>query len=372
MRPRQLPLHAATAMALSLATGAAWAQSSVNVSGYLSLGVIHKTGGPTQLSTIERSSLVFSGTEDLGGGLAATFRLSHRFDLDTGTVEAGDTIRPFWKGESTVGLKGSFGAIRFGRALTPLWAHTWTPDPWYGFNRVASQQWWLLAPDYLSDPMAGQGPGGGLGGDYARINNGVFYDSPTLGGFRVHLAGAIEKRQGDLTRNFGGILKYDQGSLNLFAVAEQNSQKDKVYYLGGAYQLDKLGLGAWYSHGKLNPAGAVYGPAWTNWAGASNPTTKRSAAAINASYSIGLGSVRAGWGKDFQGSTSYFNYVGATFANAGTGYSGPSTMISAGYLYNLSKRTSVFTDVARVRWAFVDDNGRRGVTGMDLGITHSF
>jgi predicted porin len=372
MRHRQMPRYAATLTALGLACGAAWSQSSVNVSGYLSLGVLKKTGGATQLGTIERSSLVFSGSEDLGGGLSATFKLSHRFDMDTGTVESSDTIRPFWKGESTVGLKGGFGAIRFGRALTPLWAHTWNPDPWYGFNRIASQQWWLLAPDYLSDPLAGRGASGGLGGDYARINNGVFYDSPTVNGFHVHVAGAIEKHPADLGRNVGGILKYDQGGLNLFVGAEQNSQKDKVYYLGGAYQLDKLGLGAWYSHVKLNPAGAVYGPAWTNWSGASNPTTKRTAAALNASYTIGQGMVRAGWGKDFQGSTSFFNYVGASFANAGTGYSGPSTMISAGYLYNLSKRTSVFADVARVKWAFVDDSGRTAATGVDVGITHSF
>ncbi|HEX6705609.1 MAG TPA: porin [Albitalea sp.] len=372
MRPRLKPRHAASLLAMGLCA-AAQAQSSVNVSGYLSLGVFKKTGGPTQVSTIERSSLTFSGSEDLGDGLSATFRLSHRFDMDTGTVEASDTVRPFWKGESTVGLKGAFGALRIGRALTPLWAQTWNPDPWYGFNRIASQQWWLLAPDYLSDPLNGQGAGGGLGGDYARINNGIFYDSPTFNGFHTHIAVAVDKRPGvDLGRNAGGILKYDQGPLDLFVGAEQNSQKDKVYYLGGAYQIDKLGLGAWYSHVKLNPSGAVYGPAWTNWAGASNPTTKRTAAAINASYAIGSGTVRAGWGKDFQGSTSFFNYVGSTFSNAGTGYSGPATMLSAGYLYTLSKRTSVYADVARVKWTFVDDNGRTAVTGVDVGITHSF
>jgi predicted porin len=373
MRARLTPQQAAAVVAMGLGCAAAHAQSNVTVSGHLSLGIMKKTGGPTQLGTIERSNLAFSGTEDLGGGLAATFRLSHRFDMDTGTVEASDTIRPFWKGESTVGLKGAFGAIRFGRALTPLWAQTWNPDPWYGFNRIASQQWWLLAPDYLSDPLAGQGPGGGLGGDYSRAGNSVFYDSPPIGGFHTHVSFAVEKRPGsDLSRNGGAILKYTQGPVDAFVGFEQNSQKDKVYYVGAAYQIDKLGLGAWYSHVKLNPSGAVYGPAWTNWVAASNPTTKRTAAALNASYSLGSGTVRAGWGKDFQGSTSFFNYVGASFTNAGTGYSGPSTMLSAGYLYSLSKRTSVFADVARVTWTFVDDNGRKSVNGFDVGITHTF
>jgi hypothetical protein len=184
MRPRPAPLHAATVLAMSLTSGAALAQSSVNVSGYLSLGYLKKTGGPHQIGTIERSNLAFSGSEDLGGGLSATFKLSHRFDMDTGTVEASDNIRPFWKGESTVGLKGGFGAIRLGRALTPLWAQTWNADPRYGFDRIASQQWWSLAPDYLSDPMNGQGPGGGLGADYPRLNNGIFY-GPTGQGHRT-------------------------------------------------------------------------------------------------------------------------------------------------------------------------------------------
>jgi predicted porin len=373
MKRKQMPLKAATVLALGMATGAACAQSNVNISGWLSLGVVKKTGSGTAIGTIERSNIAFSGSEDLGNGLAATFKLSHRFDMDTGTVEAGDAIRPFWKGESTVGLKGGFGHVRFGRALTPLWAHTWNPDPWYGFNRVASQQWWLLAVDYLSDPMNGQAAGGGLGADYARINNGVFYDSPTVGGFHAHLAFAVDKRPGlDLGRNMGGILKYTQGPLDAFVGFEQNSQKDKVWYLGAAYQIDKLGLGAWYSHVKLNPAGAVFGPAWTNWAGASNQTTKRTSAAVYASYGIGAGTVRAGWGKDFQGSTSFFNYIGSSFTNAGTGYSGPSTMVSLGYAYSLSKRTTLFADVARVSWRFVDDNGRKAANGFDVGITHTF
>jgi len=372
MKLKIKPLHAAALLAMGLTGEAAMAQSSVNVSGYLSLGYMKKTGGAHQLSTIERSNLAFSGSEDLGGGFSATFKLSHRFDMDTGTVEASDSIRPFWKGESTVGLKGGFGAIRLGRALTPLWANTWNADPWYGFDRIASQQWWLLAPDYLSDPMAGQAAGGGLGADYPRLNNGIFYDSPTVNGFHVHAAVSVDKTAADLSRNVGATLKYDQGPLGLFVGAEQNSQKDKVYCFGGAYQFDKLALMGWYSHVRLNPNGAVYSSAWTNWAGASKPTTKRSSMAVAASYALGAGTFRAGWGKDFQGSTNAFNYIGSNFTTAGTGYSGPSTMLSGGYLHALSKRTNVFVDVAQVKWRFVDDNGRTSAVGYGAGVSHSF
>src|SRR5690606_40352925 len=52
-----------------------------------------------QLGTIQRSYLAFSGTEDLGGGLKATFRLSTRFLMDDGGNEDA-AIKPFWYDES--------------------------------------------------------------------------------------------------------------------------------------------------------------------------------------------------------------------------------------------------------------------------------
>ncbi len=104
------------------------AQSNVTISGSLDIGVFRDTAGVTNVGTIQRSHIQFAGSEDLGDGLAATFRLRHRLHLDTGTPE-GNGSKPFWHGESTVGLRGGFGALRLGRALDAIQSQDWAFRP---------------------------------------------------------------------------------------------------------------------------------------------------------------------------------------------------------------------------------------------------
>jgi predicted porin len=351
----------------------AYSQSNVTISGFLDQGIYKKSGQSTQVGTLGRSNLAFSGVEDLGGGLKATFRLSTRFEIDTGTLEnAPAGLRQFFQDESTLGLSGDFGAVRLGRALTPLNAKGWSFDPWYAYDRVGSPLFWFIAPDFLTDPGNVKQPTG-VDMDYTRMANAVFYDSPTfLGGFTAHLNTVVEKKPVDLQRGFASALKYVQGPLSLMADFEKNSQQDRLIYLGAAYQWGKLGVMGTYSNVKLNADGSVYGANWTNWAAASNPTTKRTSMTLGATYAVGAGTIRAGYGRDFQGSTNYFNYIGSSFNNAGTGYSGPSNFYSVGYQYSLSKRTSVVADLTRVTWKFTDDKGRTHANGIALGMKHFF
>jgi len=350
--------------ALVLSSGALHAQSSVTIDGWLDAGIMKKSGGPTALGTPGRNYIAFSGSEDLGSGMAATFRLSHRFELDTGQVENSDAARPFWKGEATVGLKGGFGSVRLGRALTPLWDLAWKFDPWYNFERIASPQWWHFAPDFLTDPQTRE---------YSRLNNGIFYDSPAMGGFSAHVSFSPEKNAlTDRTRSIGGSLNYDGGNLSLMLGVERNSQKDKALFLGASYAFGALQLMGGYNHVKLDPESAIFGLDWTNWAGASDPKTKRTSLQLAATYAQGPHTYRAGVSRDFQGSTNAFNFIGSTFDNAGTGFSGASSMFSLGYSYSISKRTTLYANVSDTRWKETDDNGRRSAAGYDLGMSHSF
>src|SRR4051812_35943097 len=122
-----------TMASLAQAQPQAQAQSTVGISGTLDIGAYRGFDKKDHIGPISRSNLTFSGSEDLGGGLAATFRLSTRFDPNTGGAE--DGIKPFWHGESTVGLKGAFGAIRLGRAMEAVNANDWPFDPWGNFDR---------------------------------------------------------------------------------------------------------------------------------------------------------------------------------------------------------------------------------------------
>src|SRR5690606_10817507 len=129
----------------SLLAGAqpALAQSSVHVNGLLDAGFFRSFDKTNQIGTIQRSYLAFSGTEDLGGGLKATFRLSTGFTVEHGS-SADAAINPPWYVESAVGLLGRWRHVRLGRALSAMWAHEWEFDPWSNSNRIASPSWYLF------------------------------------------------------------------------------------------------------------------------------------------------------------------------------------------------------------------------------------
>lgn len=358
IKPKALAGFAALLLA-----SAAQAQSNMAISGWLDIGISKKTDSSARLGTIGRSNLAFNGVEDLGGGLAATFALSTRFDLDTGALEKSDAEQPFWKGEATVGLKGGFGAIRMGRALTPLWNHAWAYDAWYNFDRVASPQWYAFAPDFLSNPQTRE---------YGRLNNGVFYDTPKLGALSAHFSTTVGRAPTDLARSLSSVLKYEDGPLSAMVGLERNSQADKVAFVGASYRFAQLQVMGGYSHVKLNKGGAIYGPTWTNWAGASNPSGKRTGLTVSAIYTEGKSSYKVGVARDQQGATNGFNYIGSSFNNAGTRYSGPVTMTSLGYGYALSKRTTLFADLSHSKWTFTDDKGRTSAMGYAVGMSHAF
>ena len=106
----------ASAIASLACASAVQAQSSVTIYGVLdaSLQTAHTgTGTTTRLdsSAVAPSRIGFQGTEDLGGGLAAVFRLENGFNLDTGGIAGNGAL---FNRESWVGLRGSLGQIQAG------------------------------------------------------------------------------------------------------------------------------------------------------------------------------------------------------------------------------------------------------------------
>lgn len=107
------------------AAGAAHAQgSSVEISGQLGAGATslnHQTGGGSLKllndNLIATSYLRFGGTEDMGGGVAALFRLEAGVGLDTGAAGGnGAGGAKFWNRQSWVGLRsGNLGVVTLGR-----------------------------------------------------------------------------------------------------------------------------------------------------------------------------------------------------------------------------------------------------------------
>lgn len=107
---------------LTAAAGTASAQSSVTIYGRIDLGVQYsnKTAGSNSRLVeqsnggIRPSVLGFKGTEDLGGGLKASFALEHHLSADTGQA-----FPRFWRRQANVSLSGGFGTVTLGRMYSP-------------------------------------------------------------------------------------------------------------------------------------------------------------------------------------------------------------------------------------------------------------
>lgn len=324
-------LYLACLTSLSSALPAAAQQSQVSINGLLDGGLYRGFDGTAQAGTIQRSHLAIAGTEDLGGGLKATFRLSTRFDLDTGLSEDPGR-KPFWHDESTVGLKSSLGHLRLGRALSALWAQDWKFDPWSNFNRIASpawQQWHYLTP---TDRYSNNGSA-----EYGRMANGIFYDSPTMSGLSLHLSASPERSQSPQSlrregRGYSASLNYDSDSLSGMLAFERNGSGDKDTFAAAKYRLGAAAIMAAWDYSRV----------------AQNASTAK-AITLGASYQIGATTLKAGYGRQrMQEQTNHFYSLGADYA--------------------LSKRTTLYASLGRKSYADSEQSG----TSIGMGISHAF
>jgi predicted porin len=327
LRQRGAHTLAGLIMALLGAAGGAQAQDGVVISGFLDIGVYRAFDGDRRVGTIQRSHLTFSAQESLGGGLSATARLQHRFDLDTGQNEDAGR-KPLWHGESTVGLSGGFGHVRLGRALDVIYAHDWAYDPWDNFDRIASPAWNNWHWNYASDRSSNNG-----NAEYGRLDKGVFYDSPQLGGFTLHFSGSFDDSGGrDSGNNTGLALRYNAEGVSAMLARSRNRSGDTVGFAGLAYTHGAWTLmGAW-DRSVFKAATDSVAQVWT----------------LGLRARFGANTFKAGWGRrDVDGSVSQFLGLGAAHA--------------------LSARSSVYLSAGRQ-----DPRGASASTAFGVGISHSF
>ena len=361
------------ALAVLAASGAAMAQSSVTLYGVADVAVTHVNGDDnwTGLSSgaNKTSRLGFRGVEDLGGGLKANFVLEGGINLDTGDGKSGGaTDSGFqFKRQSTVGLAGNFGEVRLGRELTAAYNATARYDV-FGSVGIARSQLWEdgknLDTTTFADPYYYT--------TNQRVSNAITYVSPDFSGFKVaanygfgEVAG--ENRDG---RYFGGGLTYDNGPLSLGLGAErlnkgngaamqaQSSHDLTAWSLGGSYDLGVAKLLAAYRQSTAKDV-AILG---------ATSDLKNRGYMLAVTAPVGPGLVRAA-----------YNRYEAKF----DGEKGVTDQFGLGYVYNLSKRTSVYGTYAYIKNK--DDNALNltvnssgGVKSngsqqaVQVGITHAF
>lgn len=294
--------------ALLSAGAAAHAQSSASLYGLvdLSVGRTQAPGGKA-VNAMDSGKLTTSywglgGREDLGGGLAAVFKFESFVRVTTGESGRfnGD---PMFSRSASVGLSSSrLGTLTFGRNTTALFVST------LAFNALGDSFGY-------SPSIRHYFTSGTTTGDTAWSDS-VVYASPTWGGLRFGVSGAFKTTSAATDgRNLGLNLGYGAGPLSA-ALVYQDVKKD-----GATSALDNtrtVQVGAAYDMGVAK----LYAQLGT----VDNKTR-------NTGFDIwGLGArVPVGGG-------AVVAQLGRLSPDAGA----DRTTFSAGYLYNLSKRTELY------------------------------
>ena len=292
-----------------------FAQSNVTISGLIKGGYEDYKLPGTSSNDAERrvsdqsSRVIFSGTEDLGGGLKAWFQVDNRLGTDLGGFAA--------TGNTGVGLLGGFGKLTIGR-----WDIHYNEFGAIESNRAGSLQS-FAAPGIMS-----QVNGTNIT-TTTRTPNLLKYDSPNVAGFSGTLAWSANARgnegsganDGSKDGAWHAAARYAAGPLvgglsyyreNAEGASEVNDQRGVRAYVGYKMPMGlKAGIG-WDRSENRFAAGASM--------------SKRTAWFVPVTYSFGP------------------NAVYLTYARAGN-LSGSSdtgaNQWTLGYDYALSKRTAV-------------------------------
>lgn len=296
--------------------------------------------------TMSTSRWGVRGSEDLGGGLKAVFQLEAGVANDTGANDAN-----FFQRTAQVGLSGGFGTVKLGRGYTPAFRMhgTWDALSYGLFNNL------LTATVPLS--------AGGADTAVTRFSNGIYYDSPSWGGFTVNAAYQAGEATAEATTDrssgegYDISLGYKSGPLNIggfYQVTKDNTlaaNETERYGIGGGYQFGSFKIVAGYSEREEDGFDSY------------------SAASVGGVMKLGTGSIHA--------QVIMLGNDNAVDADA--------TALALAYVHPMSKRTNLYAHFGITK---NDDNGQFGmrtgaesnladapgsdVKGFGVGIRHVF
>lgn len=299
----------------------------------------------------ETSRIGFRGTEDLGGSVSASFWLEGGVNADTGTGQSTNTNNLSTGGSgsgglafnrrSTASLSGNLGEIRLGRDYTPAYSNLGAFDAFgvvgAGINMAYQGLLNTATPNSKEATVV-------------RVSNSIAYILPsTLGG----LYGTVQTYRGENsgTKDGNGSairLGYDDGAINA-AMATGTTKYAagdlRMTNAGASWKFDMVKVMGEISRDRI---GQIKGKAYQ----------------VGAQVTVGAGEIRLAHSRY---STDQIN--------------NPTTKkYAVGYVYNLSKRTALYTTAAHaqnsgglsyaINGATTAANGSSN--GYDFGIRHRF
>ncbi|MFX1676453.1 porin [Paraburkholderia sp. A2WS-5] len=359
--------------ALSAFATAAYGQSSVTLYGIVDAGFNYQSnanGGRlfAMVSGVNQGSRFgLSGSEDLGGGLKAIFRLENGFDITNGRLGQGGLM---FGRQAYVGLSSTYGTVTFGRqydALTDFLGQYSVSNQWGGYVSAhpgdldnfnysfrSNNAMKFRSADYAGFSFGGTYSLGGVAGDVTRNQIWSFGAGYTRG--PLSLGVAYLNARNPNTSLFGG----NSATTATATVANATSPVYRGFLSAHSYQ--DIGAGASYTYGAAT-FGATYsnirfrdmgdttsGPNPSRYAG--NATFNN--AEVNFSYHI-TPAWMAGVAYDYtKGSSNNVN-EGATYHQA-----------EASTHYFLSKRTDVYLTAVYQHASGVDSTNHKAVAAINV------
>jgi predicted porin len=341
-----------------LLSGAAHAQSSVTLYGIVDGGLLYTsktlnpaTGGNAgkQFSFVDGGSAPsqfgLTGTEDLGGGMKAEFKLESGFSVASGAFN--NSNGNLFGRQAYVGLSNSLGGLKLGLQFSPFFLSLYDLDP-RGLSQFGSG-----LPIYLNHVL-------GTGVFNA---NAISYSSPVIAGFSGNAMFAFGGVAGNFQsgRQYSVSLKYDNGTVMV----------EGAYYNGN-------------SGGNVNTAPPTNIPFEGRMLGASYKIGKLTAKASFVNYKVagGFNSNVYDAGLDFLAMPDLDFNGGVWFVSDRNATTNHSVMGALGTQYFLSRRTTLFGQVAVVNNHGAMNTGLSvndalfspagTTTGVNIGIRHVF
>ena len=361
------------ALVASAASSLAFAQSNVTVYGLIdaTLGTKNNTTGSggrltgVQTAWFSGNRLGFTGTEDLGGGLAAIFKLESEYLIATGEM---DTPGVIFNRDAWVGLRSNdFGQFTLGRQNTlPRDFAQIYGDP-YGSNLGLGEGGFTNNNNFKQIIFyAGSATG-------TRYDNGLVWKKVFGNGVVAGLGYQLGEVAGSFSKNtskaaaigYNGTDFLVSGFIN---EANVNNLIHKSYSVGGSYLLPTVRINAGYFHYTADQGtlGGRTDNAYT--------VSAKLAPSGLMDYELGYQIMKTQNGAISKGGSTVSAYAdGSTAPSTGTGKK--STLYGSAF-YHLSKRTELYVAADYMRlndgYKVAGTNGFANQTEVAVGMRTRF
>jgi len=316
--------------------------ANINYKGTAVSGVINNGANTSQIN--------FRGTENLGGGLKASFRVetdwntvSNNGNQGAPAAAATPVASSFGNGEIRAGIAGGFGAIDAGAVNNAQLTAFLTGQP---FGTAIGSS---FRGHFVNDTSAANG---------VRFDNSVRYTTPSFNGFSGTVLNVNKNTKATDTQTFSttfgnfdyaGVseysVNYNQGPIN---ATYASTKQDYAGVAGGAALSTQLKtIGGNYTMGALT----LY--ALNQKRTKSDNSVDRTMTTVSAKYTMGANSFMAQMGSGKDAGTS--------------GNSQTTRLASLGYNYDLSKMSNIYVRYENINDAGVTTgNWISGLTGVTM------